>query len=68
MEALRGIVGGEPIHTEVAVGNSSVVHDCIDTARAGLWLLLSLREQLAAADLANLHEVLAVLDAERASG
>jgi len=38
LEALRGIVCGEPIASELAVGNDGLMDDCRVAAKDGLWL------------------------------
>lgn len=67
IEALRGIVGGEPIASEIEVGNDSLMDDCHAAAKDGLWLLYGLLPILAGPDLENLRLILAELDPDRSS-
>lgn len=67
IEALRGIVGGEPIASEVEIGNDTLLNDCHTAARDGLWLLYGLLRDRVGPDRENLRLILAELDPDRAS-
>lgn len=68
IEALRGIVGGEPIASELEIGNDSLMDDCRVAAKDGLWLLYGLLPVLVGPDRENLHLILRELDPDRSSG
>lgn len=65
LEALRGIIGGQPIESEIERGNLSLMEDCRRAATPGLWLLLGLVPQCSGPDLENLLLVLSELDPTR---
>ena len=39
LDALHCVIMGEPHHTEAALGNDSLVEQCVERARHGIWVL-----------------------------
>lgn len=67
LEALRGIICGEPIDSEIEVGNAVLMSDCVEAAGAGLWLLMRFFRESSGADLENLRLIVSVVDADRSN-
>jgi len=65
LEALRGILGGEPIQSEIQAGSESLMEDCRDAAKPGIWLLRGMISECPGPALKSLQRVLAEIDPDR---
>jgi hypothetical protein len=62
LNALHGIILGEPHRSELELGNSDLVDRCIQRARDGLWVLYA---RLSRFNADFLIDILDVLDSDR---
>ena len=65
IEALRGIVCGEPIRSEVDRGNDALMDSCRLAGLQGYWLLRQLATHSDGPELDNLERILLQLDKAR---